>query len=238
MQVFFLFISLLCAASLTKETSFLPTPISALTVVPSSSTTSPRTKISSRRNFGVDAVFSVSAVVTTTATLPASAQAEEQQPKKLQFVTTADGLKYADIVEGLGPAVTDSNAIRIHYKGRLVGKQGWFFDDTYATDDPIRIDLKADVLVEGFRRGIVGSTDADVGIGGMRVGGRRRIVVPSSLGYVDKKVMPIPKDMGQRRRLYSTVMNSNRIDREREALGGNDLAGVVMFDVELLRIIK
>ena len=70
---------------------------------------------------------------------------------------------------------------------------------------------------------------------GMKVGGRRRIIIPSEAGYLNRSLEPIPRDFGQRQRLYTTVLNDNRKDRERNALG-SDLAGVVVLDVELMRI--
>ena len=165
-------------------------------------------------------------------TLAESAAAEEQQ--RLRFwEDSTSGLRVADILVGpsVGQSVKEDSQIKIHYKGRLVGKQGWFFENTYQSDSPVRLDLARDPIVEGLRRGLLGGN----GLEPMRVGGRRRIVVPSEIGYVDTAVRPIPSDLGSRRRLYSTVMNPTRIQRERQELG-EDLAGVVLFDVELLRM--
>ena len=69
----------------------------------------------------------------------------------------------------------------------------------------------------------------------MTPGGRRRIVVPSTFGYTSRKLEPIPRDFGNRQRLYTTVMNTVRMEQERAALGA-DLAGVVVLDVQLLRL--
>ena len=73
------------------------------------------------------------------------------------------------------------------------------------------------------------------GLQGMHEGGVRRLLIPSNLGYVDKTLEPIPRDFGQRQRLYTTVLNGVRRQQESQALG-SDLAGVVMLDVQLMRV--
>lgn len=62
--------------------------------------------------------------------------------------------------------------------GRLVGKQGWTFEDTRDDDDPYRLQLGRGEVVEGLERGLLG----------MKVGAVRRVVVPSPLAHV-----PAPK---------------------------------------------
>lgn len=123
--------------------------------------------------------------------------------------------------------VEPTSKVNIHIVGRLLGKNGWIFENSREDKggEPYRLQLGSGMVIPGL----------EIGLQGMVEGGIRRVVVPSSQGYLDKALEPIPRDFGNRQRLYTTVMNSVRVDRERELLG-SDLAGKVVFDVELLRI--
>eukprot|EP00545_Synedropsis_sp_CCMP1620_P008391 CAMPEP_0119014098 /NCGR_PEP_ID=MMETSP1176-20130426/9352_1 /TAXON_ID=265551 /ORGANISM="Synedropsis recta cf, Strain CCMP1620" /LENGTH=220 /DNA_ID=CAMNT_0006967237 /DNA_START=22 /DNA_END=684 /DNA_ORIENTATION=+ len=160
----------------------------------------------------------------------AEAAADNGSPKKLTFQTLTDGVQLADIIEGTKSTETvqTDSKVTFHVLGRLLGKQGWVFMNTAEKDDdPYRFQMGSGIMIQGLEEGMVG----------MKVGGKRRIVIPSAVGYANKSLEPIPRDFGYRQRLYTTVMNSVRMDREREALGA-DLAGVVVMDVELVRLRK
>ncbi|CAB9516996.1 FKBP17-1, chloroplastic [Seminavis robusta] len=149
---------------------------------------------------------------------------------KLTFQTLDSGVRVADIFKtsrgDIDSVVTANSKVNIHVTGRLLGKQGWIFEDSQAAgEDPFRLDLGTGTVIRGLEEGLIG----------MRPGDRRRIVIPSAVGYTSKQLEPIPRDFGNRQRLYTTVMNSVRIERERAALG-QDLAGVVVLDVDLLRL--
>eukprot|EP01041_Mallomonas_annulata_P004371 gene4371-8704_t len=145
---------------------------------------------------------------------------------------STSGVEYYDYVigDGISPAYRDK--VVFHYKGRLAGRQGWIYDDTRAADLPVRMTLGVSPCIEGLEKGLVGEGDS---MPPMRVGGLRRLVIPASLGYKGKEQLPIPSDFSQKQRLYSTVLNPIRGDREREALG-DSLAGIVVMDVDLIRV--
>jgi FKBP-type peptidyl-prolyl cis-trans isomerase len=88
------------------------------------------------------------------------------------FTTTADGLKYADVVPGTGAAVVSGQCITVQYTG-------WLADGT-------KFDSSLD-RVGGFQ--LLAGTAGQVikgwqeGIPGMKVGGKRRLVIPPALGY-------------------------------------------------------
>ena len=88
-----------------------------------------------------------------------------------QMTKTPDGVFYEDIVVGTGPEVTDKTlTVNVTYAGYLKG--GKLFDSgTNAAFDP-------NAVVPGFRKGMLG----------MKEGGRRKIVIPSSLGYAGTSV--------------------------------------------------
>jgi FKBP-type peptidyl-prolyl cis-trans isomerase len=143
--------------------------------------------------------------------------------------------------------VQANSKVNVHMVGRLLGKNGWIFLNSRQEDgnnnagnadnggEPYRLSLGTGTVIPGL----------EVGLLGMAEGGKRRIVIPSSQGYNSKntpvqqqqQLEPIPRDFGNRQRLYTTVLNSVRVDRERDLLGsGEGIAGELVFDVELLRI--
>ena len=75
--------------------------------------------------------------------------------------------------------------------------------------------LGRDPVIKGLEEGLLG----------MQEGGKRRWLIPSALGYQNQQQVPIPRSFGNRQRLYSTVLTTERTVREREALGA-DIAGV------------
>ena len=152
----------------------------------------------------------------------------QDAPRKLEFRTDAStGVMMADIRDGSvgGNRVESNSKVNLHITGRLLGKNGWIFENSQLDGEPYRLQLGVHRVIPGLEIGLLGMTE----------GGKRRIVVPSQQGYLDKELEPIPRDFGNRQRLYTTVMNSVRVDRERSQLG-SDLAGKVVIDVELLRI--
>lgn len=147
-------------------------------------------------------------------------------PSSLNFIETTSGLKYADVKSGSGPAVTSDSRVTMHIVGRLVGKQGWVFENSQRDEDePYRLQVGQGKMIAGLEEGLAG----------MQEGGVRRLLIPSYLGYIDKVLEPVPRDFGQRQRLYSTVLNGVRRRQEAEALG-TDLAGVILLDVQLIRV--
>lgn len=99
--------------------------------------------------------------------------------------TTPKTIEVKDLVVGKGAAAKSTSTVSVHYVGVLY-KDGTQFDSSWPTGSPAQFGLTQ--VVKGFQYGI-GGTDA---ITPMRVGGRRIIIMPPSLGYGDKANGSIP----------------------------------------------
>ena len=87
-----------------------------------------------------------------------------------KFTKQPSGLYTLDTSPGTGPEATAGKTVKVHYTGWLAnGKQ---FDSSKGSD-PIEFPLGQSAVIRGW----------DEGIAGMKVGGKRRLVIPADLGY-------------------------------------------------------
>jgi peptidylprolyl isomerase len=86
-------------------------------------------------------------------------------------ITTASGLKYTDIVEGTGESPRVGQTIVVNYLGTLLN--GKKFDSSYDRKQPYETKIGVGSVIKGW----------DEGIMTMKVGGKRKLIVPSALGY-------------------------------------------------------
>lgn len=121
--------------------------------------------------------------------------------------------------------------VTVDIKGYLAGRNGWEFIDTVSSDSSIRLDMTKSKVIEGLKLGLIGTND----IPPMHRGDKRRLVIPSRLGYKTKDDEPLPIDEGSKRRLYSTVFNNERGITERKELG-DSIVGEIILDVTLKRV--
>lgn len=91
-----------------------------------------------------------------------------------------------DLEEGSGATPSPGAMVVVHYVG-VLWDGGQEFDSSWDRGEPARFDL--DGVVPGFSSGIAGDPSAD--IPPMKVGGRRRIVIPPGLGYGDQGAPPV-----------------------------------------------
>jgi peptidylprolyl isomerase len=89
------------------------------------------------------------------------------------LTTTASGLKYRDQTVGTGATVTSGATVLIHYSGCLT--TGFKFDENNDADPrgPLRFVVGDSTVIAGFTEGIIG----------MKVNGRRQLVIPPALGF-------------------------------------------------------
>jgi FKBP-type peptidyl-prolyl cis-trans isomerase len=89
------------------------------------------------------------------------------------LITTSSGLMYRDVhvpSEQFKKAL-DGSTVSVHYTGRL--EDGEVFDTSHELDLPISFTLGKREVIRGWEEGIRG----------MRVGGKRQLVIPPHLGY-------------------------------------------------------
>lgn len=84
---------------------------------------------------------------------------------------TASGLQYRDDQEGTGTTATRGKLVSVHYTGRLT--DGTKFDSSRDRGEPFRFPLGAGMVIRGW----------DEGVAGMKVGGKRTLLIPPELGY-------------------------------------------------------
>ena len=88
--------------------------------------------------------------------------------------TTASGLVIEEITVGDGTLAEAGKQVTVHYTGWLT--DGSKFDSSKDRNDPFVFPLGARHVIAGW----------DEGVQGMKVGGRRQLVIPPHLGYGDR----------------------------------------------------
>jgi peptidylprolyl isomerase len=86
-------------------------------------------------------------------------------------VTTTSGLKYIDEVVGTGDSPTTGNNVTVHYTGTL--ENGTKFDSSVDKGQPYTFRIGTGTVIKGW----------DEGLMTMKVGGKRRLIVPANLAY-------------------------------------------------------
>lgn len=87
-------------------------------------------------------------------------------------------LQVKDLVPGTGKAVQTGQTVTVNYVGVLY-KNGKQFDSSWQRNQPFTTALSNGSVIAGWVQGIAGGK----GIAPMRVGGRRELIIPPSLGY-------------------------------------------------------
>jgi peptidylprolyl isomerase len=107
------------------------------------------------------------------ASQPEASQPEASQPEAL-LMTEASGLQYADLVEGTGASPEVGQTVQVHYVGTL--EDGTKFDSSRDRNRPFKFKLGVGQVIKGW----------DQGVASMKVGGRRKLIIPAELAYGDR----------------------------------------------------
>ena len=108
------------------------------------------------------------AVVVGLGLVQLSLHADEKKEKE---VKTKSGLRYVDQKVGTGDKAEKGDTVTVHYTGWL--KSGRKFDSSKDRGDPFKFELGAGRVIKGW----------DEGVAGMKVGGKRKLIIPPELGY-------------------------------------------------------
>ncbi len=86
-----------------------------------------------------------------------------------------EDLEITDITVGTGAAAAPGDRVLVHYVG-VAYSTGEEFDASYNRGDPLDFQLGAGRVIAGW----------DTGVTGMKVGGRRKLIIPPHLAYGDR----------------------------------------------------
>jgi FKBP-type peptidyl-prolyl cis-trans isomerase len=105
------------------------------------------------------------------------------KPQSLRLIATKSGLKIQDLVVGQGDEAKKKQDVTVNYRGTL--EDGTLFDESYGRE-PFTFKLGAGQVIKGW----------DEGVRGMKVGGKRKLIIPAKLGYGKTGTPggPIPPD--------------------------------------------
>ena len=99
---------------------------------------------------------------------------DAQPPKEPKTVTTASGLKFQDLKAGEGASPKSGSEVTVHYTGWL--ENGTKFDSSVDRGEPFQFRIGLGQVIKGWDEGVLG----------MKVGGKRKLIIPAALGYGDR----------------------------------------------------
>lgn len=114
------------------------------------------------------------AILLTALMLPLTACANEEEA----LPATVDSLQIIELAEGDGAEAVNGQVAVVHYTGWLYDPaaedgKGAKFDSSVDRGQPFRFPLGGGRVIRGW----------DVGVAGMKAGGRRRLIIPADMGY-------------------------------------------------------
>lgn len=104
------------------------------------------------------------------------AHADDESASSAVTITTVSGLQYIDDFLGAGDLPKTGDVVSVQYTGwiqRADGGKGLMFDTSRDIGRPLEFRLGRHKVIQGWEEGIRG----------MRVGGKRTLIIPSALAY-------------------------------------------------------
>ena len=95
----------------------------------------------------------------------------------IMFITQsvlADGIQITNVIEGDGTEIVKHSKIQVHYTGKL--QDGTKFDSSLDRGEPFSFQIGLRQVIEGW----------EIGLMGMKVGGKRTLIIPSELAYGER----------------------------------------------------
>jgi peptidylprolyl isomerase len=124
---------------------------------------------------------SASATSTTTSNTPLPAALKTKPKVSIPSGPPPKKLVVKDLIKGTGPAATAASTVNVQYVGELY-KGGKQFDASWNDGSGQPVSLPLSGVIKGWQQGIPG----------MKVGGRRELIIPPSLGYGSTAQSKIP----------------------------------------------
>ncbi|TYH87243.1 hypothetical protein ES332_D01G103100v1 [Gossypium tomentosum] len=120
---------------------------------------------------------------------------EMNEPEVIRTLKLSGGVRIQEIIEGEGREARDGDYVQVNYVCRR--SNGYFVHSTVdqfsGESSPVTLPLDENQIIKGLK---------DV-LTGMKVGGKRRALIPPSVGYINENLKPIPDEFGPRRSLLS-----------------------------------
>ena len=115
---------------------------------------------------------------------PSETETQTSNSTKTNMPTLAPSKVTELIIEdtkvGTGSAVKSGDIVSIHYAGTL--EDGTKFDSSYDRGQPFETQIGVGQVIEGWDKGVVG----------MKVGGKRKLIIPYQMAYGENGYGPIP----------------------------------------------
>lgn len=107
---------------------------------------------------------------------PTSTTIQKKEGKTIEpkINKTPSGLQYIDLKEGNGPMPQKGQRVTVHYTGTL--KDGKKFDSSVDRGQPFTFVIGVGQVIKGW----------DEGVATMKVGGKRKLIIPAALGYGER----------------------------------------------------